>query len=507
MRALSTHFESAADRWNDGYGRGCGSRDGFRGGFQGRGRGRENYRGHGRGGFKSGKKDKRKSTFDLDKYCRYCQIVGHDIHVCQKYAREQKEKESSSKSGNARGNNSAGNGNSGTSITQYQLSYAPPSYCYSANTLNFTVNVTRLIANSTELVTNSSSNDWIVDSAANAYVTPFRSDFDSFEAGHFGEVKGFAGKREIAQGKGSVTLTDCAGNRLTLHEVAFVPDCEDRILSLMKFRREHQAEFRFTGLETFVITTVDNFCLTGHSVNDILYTTIPFTQVNVVTTQSKRAIEHLDESESPQVRQRIRTVPPSSDSIDSNPVTCSSPNLWHLRYGHASSTTLRKLKRIRSTFDSFTCIPCIEAKKTRQPFPSSDSKVTDKLSQIHSDICGQYPELEGNSIYNLTFLNELTHHAWTRPILNKVSSTVAQKFSQFVATVERETGLKIKCLRTDEGEEYQGYLTFIIQVLGIKHETTPPHTPQLNGKAERLNCTLNEAVRAMLYQANMPQSF
>lgn len=228
-------------------------------------------------------------------------------------------------------------------------------------------------------------------------------------------------------------------------------------------------------------------------------------QTNIVVTQNKWAIEHLDESESQQARKWIRTV--LSDSTDTDSVTCTSSNLWHLRYGHALSITLQKLKRIRSTFDSSTCIPCIEAKKTRQPFLSSDFKVTDKLSQIHSDICSQYPESEGNSIYNLTFLDELTHYAWTHSIPNKASSTVAQEFSRFVATVKRETGLKIKCLQTDEGGEYQGYLTSILQTLGIKYETTPPRTPQLNGKAERLNCTLNEAVRAMLYQANMPQSF
>jgi len=43
--------------------------------------------------------------------------------------------------------------------------------------------------------------------------------------------------------------------------------------------------------------------------------------------------------------------------------------------------------------------------------------------------------------------------------------------------------------------------------MGIIHEHGPPHSPQSNGKAERLNRTLNEHVRSMLFQANMPKSF
>ena len=43
--------------------------------------------------------------------------------------------------------------------------------------------------------------------------------------------------------------------------------------------------------------------------------------------------------------------------------------------------------------------------------------------------------------------------------------------------------------------------------LRIRHEPTSPHSPQSNGKAERLNRTLETFTRAMLYQANMPKSF
>ncbi|RDX77794.1 hypothetical protein CR513_42027, partial [Mucuna pruriens] len=42
---------------------------------------------------------------------------------------------------------------------------------------------------------------------------------------------------------------------------------------------------------------------------------------------------------------------------------------------------------------------------------------------------------------------------------------------------------------------------------GIKHEKTPPKTPQLNDLAERMNRTLIERVRCMLSKARLPKHF
>lgn len=92
-------------------------------------------------------------------------------------------------------------------------------------------------------------------------------------------------------------------------------------------------------------------------------------------------------------------------------------------------------------------------------------------------------------------------------ILDKSSATVCREYRYIVKRIETETDLKIKYLRTDCGREYEGDLTPVLKELGVKHETTSPDSPQSNGKAERLNRTLEEHARAMLYQANMPKSF
>jgi hypothetical protein len=78
--------------------------------------------------------------------------------------------------------------------------------------------------------------EWIVDSAANAYITSFKNRLNNYvEFPQTVEVKGFGGKLETAYGKGTITLTDFTGHKFTLRDVVYVPESPDQILSLMKF--------------------------------------------------------------------------------------------------------------------------------------------------------------------------------------------------------------------------------------------------------------------------------
>ena len=42
---------------------------------------------------------------------------------------------------------------------------------------------------------------------------------------------------------------------------------------------------------------------------------------------------------------------------------------------------------------------------------------------------------------------------------------------------------------------------------GIKRDDTIPYTPQQNGMAECMNCTVMETVRSTLFHANLPLNF
>ena len=74
--------------------------------------------------------------------------------------------------------------------------------------------------------------------------------------------------------------------------------------------------------------------------------------------------------------------------------------------------------------------------------------------------------------------------------------------------VETEIGLKVKCLRSDNGGEYidVGFNEYCA-TQRIRMEKTIPRTPHQNGVAERMNKTLNERARSMRLHAGQPKTF
>ena len=214
--------------------------------------------------------------YDPDKYCKHHDTRGHSTDECHAANRNRQ---------NRSGNTNSTNSNFKSS---YQPNFNKPR--------NFSVNTMRLIVNSTTAEPESRDpHAWIVDSAANAYITPFREKLHNYrEFTNQVRVKGFAGKTKLARGTGSITLTDRSGKQITLKDVVYVPESPDQILSLMKLRREEQADFWFTATETFEISFPNGVLFPGKSVNNILHiwtSSSPALHINAVATHnaSKRS--------------------------------------------------------------------------------------------------------------------------------------------------------------------------------------------------------------------------
>ena len=74
--------------------------------------------------------------------------------------------------------------------------------------------------------------------------------------------------------------------------------------------------------------------------------------------------------------------------------------------------------------------------------------------------------------------------------------------------VKTETGLKVKCLRSNNGGKYiDGGFSEYCAAHGIRMEKTILRTSQQNGVAERMNRTLNERARSMRLHTRLPKTF
>ncbi|KAL5500530.1 hypothetical protein EMCRGX_G012108 [Ephydatia muelleri] len=97
---------------------------------------------------------------------------------------------------------------------------------------------------------------------------------------------------------------------------------------------------------------------------------------------------------------------------------------------------------------------------------------------------------------------------WVKVYFLRKKSETMEKFKEFEAEVSNQWESQIQILRTDGGGEYisKEFKDFL-KLKGIHHEMTVRDTPEQNGVAERMNRTLCESGRAMLFHAELSKGF
>lgn len=199
-------------------------------------------------------------------------------------------------------------------------------------------------------------------------------------------------------------------------------------------------------------------------------------------------------------------------SVNAYAVACESKTdimTWHKRMGHLN---LADVKRLESCAEGITitnkdvdtvCIPCCEAKQTRLPFPHSGSRAKALLEIVHTDLCGpmETPSA-GGAKYFITFIDDYSRKVYVYFLKNKMD--IKSVFQKFKEEVENELERKIKIVRSDNGKEYcNNEFSVFLAASGIKHQTSTPYTPEHNGLAERMNRSLVERAKSMLFEAKL----
>ena len=108
--------------------------------------------------------------------------------------------------------------------------------------------------------------------------------------------------------------------------------------------------------------------------------------------------------------------------------------------------------------------------------------------------------------YILTFIDEYTRKIWV--FLLESKSDIPRTITIFFTYLNNQFTMKIKSFHSDHGTEYDNkkVLNFCKEN-GILKTFSPPHNPQNNGIAERLNYTLVNCTKTLLQCSKMSIDF
>ena len=201
---------------------------------------------------------------------------------------------------------------------------------------------------------------------------------------------------------------------------------------------------------------------------------------------------------------------------EANVVTVSDRDLWHRRLCHIGDTALEELARdkvvtgvkIKDSEPRAFCDSCAVGKQHRtSPKPLGAIRAECKLQLVYSDVMGPVSVASmTNKRFMISFMDDKTRISSVAFMAKK--SEALEKFKDFQATVEGESGLRIGTLRTNRGGEYVGKeFKRYLRSQQIEHEETIANTPEQNGVSERLNRTLMEKARPMVAHAALSKRY
>ncbi|CAI7850663.1 unnamed protein product, partial [Closterium sp. NIES-53] len=133
---------------------------------------------------------------------------------------------------------------------------------------------------------------------------------------------------------------------------------------------------------------------------------------------------------------------------------------------------------------------------------------SDPVELVHVDLVGPMKvKGDGGALYSMTMVDDYTRLTWSFPLAKK-SDAARVIIEEWLPMVERESGKRVKAIRSDRGGEFLGAeFRSWLKRHGIKQQLTMAYTPQSNGVAERANRTIIEGGRTILVDSGLPLWF
>jgi hypothetical protein len=210
----------------------------------------------------------------------------------------------------------------------------------------------------------------------------------------------------------------------------------------------------------------------------------------------------------------------NQSTLPKKPSAKDTSNSWsmvHRKLGHLSPQMMSKTLKasngleLSNKFDALidTCEDCSVAKARRNNISKgSDKNHHDLLDVVEIDIQGPFPVIANDGTnYNIKMIDSKSSFLYYTTVPDTRSSTAMDKFMTFKARIEKQTGLEIKRVRTDGGQEVMGEFLAYLELSGIVKEKGVPYTHHHPGKVERAHQTVLRHARAMLKESLLPPKY
>lgn len=331
---------------------------------------------------------------------------------------------------------------------------------------------------------NSNATSWIIDSGASHHIVGNKELFVKGSLTESRPISILLGTNERVSSyyNGTINLCTENGTKIKLVNVLYCPEIRNNLLSVLRIQEK--------GYE---VIFKNNTCYV-HQHEDVIF-------------QSKRT------ENSFLLHAHVQTAYADDKGAIAMTTSTESLDTWHKRLGHLNKGAVQTIvsKNLLDGIDcrpqeqNDLCVGCTSGKMLETRFPiQQERSSTEPADKIHTDVCGPInPPTYQNARYFITFSDDWSRMLFTYTLKKKSGSVDA--FNHFHNLVRNQMGNSIKRLKSDNGGEYMnGKLKEFLSQNGIIHESSPPYTPQMNGVSERINRTLVEMIRSMLYDKNCP---
>ena len=188
-------------------------------------------------------------------------------------------------------------------------------------------------------------------------------------------------------------------------------------------------------------------------------------------------------------------------------------DLWHARLGHVGGEAACHVAcfangvEVTSSDPLSVCKSCIVGKHPCKLFhPSEVAWSAGFLDLVHADVAGPMPVWTPHGrCYFLVILDDFTH---TLDLHLTMKDQALDAWESMQRCWETKFSQHVKEFQSDNGGEFiNSPFISALDMAGVSHRLSVPYMHQQNGVTERIICTIEGRLLAMLHFTSLPQTY